>query len=178
MNNSEHNQSETLDNNIEENLITPQEETLDSTDIKNMVVDNETVIKELNNQIIRISADLANYRKQSDIDIINAKKQAKKQIVKDIIPFLTTLNLSFNFIPQNEETITFVETIKRSVEKLKTDLEGNKVEIITPNIGDDFDPEYMQALNSPEGDENTIKAVVSVGCKIDGQVISPANILL
>jgi molecular chaperone GrpE len=135
-------------------------------------------MSELENKLIRVSADAVNASKQSEIDIANAKKIAKKGLVKDILPFMTATVLSFAYIPENEEAKKFANTLKSSLEKLSKDLSSHGIEFIIPAIGDQFDAGIMQALNSPTTDEQLITNVASVGCRIDGQLISPASVLL
>ena len=144
------------------------------TEIEKLKLDNT----ELYNKMLRIAANSENEKKQSTIDLSNSKKAAKKAIVKNILPFLTTINLSFSFAPKNEETINFVKQLKSSLVKLNSDFESSEVQFILPNTGDSFDPNIMQALNPSTNSEPLVKSLASVGCIVDKQVIQPASVLL
>lgn len=135
-------------------------------------------VKELEDKLVRVYADAVNASKQAELDLANAKKNAKKGVVKDILPFLTALTLSLSFVPENPEAKKFVESLKSSANKLSADLNGHGIELIIPKIGDEFDPVIMQALNQPSSEDPKVINVASVGCKIDGQLIAPASVLI
>jgi molecular chaperone GrpE len=152
-------------------------------DVKNDPIigdDSNTLskLKEMEDKLIRVTADAVNASKQAELDLANAKKNAKKGVVKDILPFLTALTLSLAFVPENPEAKKFVESLKSSANKLATDLGGHGIELIIPKIGDEFDPSIMQALNQPSQEDPKVTNIASVGCKIDGQLISPASVLI
>jgi molecular chaperone GrpE len=150
--------------------------------LKTQLESSSIEIEDWKNKSIRISADLQNFQKQSELDQLQAKKIAKKSIVKNILPFLNTLNISFSYIPPSDDpkVITFTNTLKVSFEKLITELKQNNIDIITAQIGDEFNPDFMAILNSDFNSEDqiaTVKQVVSVGLKIDGQLIQPLSII-
>lgn len=127
----------------------------------------------------RISADLQNVNRQHELDIQQVKKQSKKYIVLSLSDFLNTMNLSFSFIPHSddEKVNKFMQTLKTSFESVIHDLSQQGVEVISPKPGDPFDAVTMSALN--EGTDSTnIAHVVTLGIKIDNQVVKPATVML
>jgi molecular chaperone GrpE (heat shock protein) len=129
----------------------------------------------------RLAADIQNLGKQQQFDISTAKKSAKKKTIAAVLNFLNTLNLAFSFAPQSSDSNIqkFVDTLKTSFEKVVADLKIEGIEIITPNIGDAFDPSYMSVLNGDSNVENpVVKQVVSLGLKIDDTLVQPAAVMI
>jgi molecular chaperone GrpE (heat shock protein) len=79
-------------------------------------------------------------------------------------------------VETDEKFLQYVNTLKSSLTKAQSELEAAGLKIVIPLAGDTFDPNTMQALNASE--KYTVAQVVSVGYAIDGQVISPAVIML
>jgi molecular chaperone GrpE len=166
---------------LNEIIIQNNNKQIESTNNKELEDENEQIkseIEDLKSKLIRIVADQANAAKQSELDIANTKKIAKKGLVKDLLPFLTSCVLSFDFVPEHEESQKFVNTLKKSLDKLVTDLDSHGVEVIIPQKGHNFDSVTMQALNTPNNDDPKILGVASVGVKIDKQVVVPASVLI
>jgi molecular chaperone GrpE len=134
------------------------------------------------NKALRTSADLQNFQKQTELDHLQTRKTVKKSTIQNLLPFLNTLNISFSYTPKTEDqaVVVFIETLKNTFNKLILDLKNSNIEILTANIGDIFDPNSMEILNSDfnsESGEAKVAQVVSVGLKIDNQLIQPLSII-
>jgi molecular chaperone GrpE (heat shock protein) len=138
-------------------------------------------IKEWENTAKRYAADLKNQANQHTLDILQTRKNTKKVALYPVLEFLNTLNLAFAFTPatEDEKVLKFISTLRNSFEKIKNDLKAQGYEIIEPKIGDNFDPETMNALNQHDSEDHpTVKHIVSLGCKIDGVVVTPAMAMI
>ena len=59
------------------------------------------------------------------------------------------------------------------------DLQMQSIEVLIPQVGDDFNPEFMQALNSPEEvSDAKVQNIVSLGLRIDNQIIQPTMVMI
>jgi molecular chaperone GrpE len=138
--------------------------------------------KDWQDKAFRCVADLENARKQNELDISQIKKNTKKYVVKPLLEFLNNQYLVFSFFQseENEQTKKSISTLQISFSKLISDLQMQGIEIILPEIGTEFNAETMQALNSPENlDETTIvKNIVSLGLKIDNQLVQPVMVMV
>ena len=67
--------------------------------------------------------------------------------------------------------------IAQIIDKLIINLGYQGIDVIIPKIGDEFDAEYMQGLNMPTGEHTHIANIVSLGLRIDSQVIQPAMVM-
>ena len=166
----------------------------DSDNIKNPEIEiNNDELEVLNNSLkielndwkeraTRLSAEISNLQKQHEIDIAGAKKSGKKTVSSQLLIFLNTLNLAFSFAPKTDDTKvnSFISTLKASFEKVLIDLKSSGVEIISPEPGQDFNPETMAVLDvAPEAESNPkVSRIAGLGYKVDGQIIQPASVLL
>jgi molecular chaperone GrpE len=169
---------ENLNEVIVEDIVVEENATLNTEELRQEIENLKLEIAETNNRMFRVAADAANASKQNLLEIDNSKKAAKKQVVKNLLPFLTTMVLSFAFVPDNEESKKFIKQLKNSLDKLNSDFDTSNVKFIIPKVGDEFNPNNMQALNGASDDEPKVKNVVSVGCIVDNQVIQPASVLI
>jgi molecular chaperone GrpE len=144
------------------------------------IVSLQNEVADWKNKSIRLAADLQNLDKQNELDTAQLKKKIKKNTVDSIFSFLNTLQLSFNYKPESndQQVNSFINTLQVSFDQVLNQLANQGIEIINVKPGDIFNPEFMTIL-SESGDGNTIvKQVVSVGLKIDNQIIQPASVMV
>jgi molecular chaperone GrpE len=161
----------------EEIVSEPEDAVLIAT-LKDELTNLKLELGSTSEKMFRIAADAQNSSKQNNLDLIDARKQAKKSLIKNIIPFLTTIVLSFSYSPENEESKKFLNQLKNALSRLNVDLQSSQITMIIPIIGEEFNPKTMQALNSSEEDIPLVKNIASVGCIVDEQVIQPASVLI
>jgi molecular chaperone GrpE len=138
----------------------------------------ENKLKDQEQKILRLYADIDNIHKQQVIEISGARKTGKRSIASSVVELINTINLSFSFVPSDadEKFVHYVSTLKTSLAKAQSELDAVGLTILIPAIGDEFDATTMQALNASE--KLKVAQVVSVGYSIDGQIIAPAVIML
>lgn len=129
---------------------------------------------------LRFAADNQNILKQHELDNQQVIKRTKKTILTLIMPFLTSMNLAFAMMPTSLDTNVnkYIDGLKSQLDKLTNDLKNAQVEIIIPTKGEEFNPITMTSLNSSEDEELTVKQVVGLGVRIDGQLIQAATVML
>jgi len=167
-----------------ESAVLAQQHTLtDNDDLTRLIEQLEAERDEWKDKAYRFGAEVQNLGKQAQLDIAQARKSSKKSVVSVVASFFNTLNLSFAYAPASEDPAvnTFVQMLRHSFEQAQRDLAGIGVEVIIPSIGDPFDPEFMEILN-PEAMSSDIqphvKQVVSIGLRIDGQLVQSASVMV
>lgn len=135
------------------------------------------------NQATRYAAEIQNQAKQFEFDLATAKKSSKKSIITLVIGFLNTLNLAFTYTPKTDDATVqkFVNTLRFSFDQMISDFKVSGVEIVIPKIDEDFNAETMSILNSDavnEDEHPKVKQVVSLGLKIDDQLVQPAAVMV
>lgn len=136
--------------------------------------------KEWQNKAFRYVADLENYKKHQELELAQAKKNTKKNTVKPLLEFLNNQYLSLNFIKDiaDEKSLKAFAAFNSSFEKIITEYKLHGIDLILPKVGDSFDPVIMQALAPTEDEDAKVKHVVSLGLKVDNQLIQPVMVVL
>jgi molecular chaperone GrpE len=148
--------------------------------VKVQLDSSKVEITDWKNKALRAIADMENSKKQQELDAIQTKKNVKKNLAKPILDFLNNQFLIITYLKDitDQKALTSLETLKISFDKLVADLKSQGIEVIIPKIGDEFNPEFMQGLNTTENNEAKVENIVSLGLRIDTQIISPAMIML
>ncbi|WP_120161063.1 nucleotide exchange factor GrpE [Mycoplasmopsis bovirhinis] len=122
------------------------------------------------------------YKNKFDLEKQEAKKYAIQSFAQDFaIPFsnfIAAIKAGEN--SQSSEVKNYIygfNIISRQFEEL---LNNNGIELIIPNLNDDFDPNTQEAVDFKESNdpENKILRVVRYGLLLNGRVITPASVLL
>ena len=140
-------------------------------------------IETLKAKNLRLLADIQNLLRQNQIDIERAKKTLKTEIALAMVDFVTSMHLAFTYLPDNldEKTRNFIRQLQLSLESSIKNLQSLNIELLIPKVGEPFNSEYMNAVNTPTDEASNlpaIKSVVTVGLKVDGQLVKPAQVLL
>jgi molecular chaperone GrpE len=148
--------------------------------VKIQLKSKEEESKDWQNKAFRYVADLENYKKHQELELAQAKKNTKKNTVKPLLEFLNNQYLSLNFIKDitDEKAQKAFAAFHSSFEKIIVEYKLHGVELILPVVGDKFDPVTMQALAPTEDEEATIKHIVSLGLRVDNQLIQPVMVVL
>jgi len=140
-------------------------------------------IETLKAKNLRLLADIQNLLRQNQIDIERAKKTLKTEIALAMVDFVTSMHLAFTYLPDNldDKTRDFIRQLQLSLESSIKNLQSLNIELLIPKVGEPFNSEYMNAVNTPTDEASNlpiIKSVVTVGLKVDGQLVKPAQVLL
>ncbi len=136
--------------------------------------------KDWQNKAFRYVADLENYKKHQELELAQAKKNTKKNAIKPLLEFLNNQYLSLNFIKDitDEKSLKAFTAFNSSFEKIIIEYKLQGVDLILPIAGESFDPVTMQALAPTSDEDAKVKYVVSLGLKIDNQLIQPVMVVL
>jgi len=122
----------------------------------------------------RLTADFANYRKQSDKRVMDAAATQSASLVRDLIPVLDACDSA---LVQDPESV--VGPIRSA---LIGELEKNGLELLAPGEDEPFDPEQHEAVmheDAPADSENDVPMVGEVfraGYTWKGRVVRPAMV--
>ncbi len=154
---------------LEANLVSKEE----------LINNQKEIIDTTNNKMIRVLADGENLKKHQEHENQQIKKNLKKSIAKNVLVYLNNQYLALNFLKEIEDdkTKSVLNTIKISFDSVVADLAKQNIEFIIPQVGQEFDPESMQAI-SKNTDDDKVTTIVSLGLKVDDQVIQPASVFI
>ena len=134
-----------------------------ATHIKKL--EEETLV--LKEQLARALADYKNLEKRFDEEKKEFVKYANKELLIRLIPALDTLFLAGKY--------TSDEGIRLTVKTVLDALKDVGVEKIGAE-GAEFNPEFMEAVDTGEGEENKVIEEVRPGFMLNGKVIRPAQV--
>lgn len=132
------------------------------------------------NEYYRAYADMQNLRKHIEADHREAIKYRAEGFVGELLPILDGFHMALNAKVSSEEMKNFLTGFEFIYRNLVNVLENEGVKEFSPNIGDEFDPSYMQAIETEvnEKDPNKIVKVVTKGYKLHEHLIRPAMVVV
>ncbi len=135
-------------------------------------------VKELTDKNLLSHAELVNYRKRKDEEMINTIKYANQDIIKDLIPLVDNFDRAVSVTNKSDEVNKFLDGFKIMHSALKDILKKYGVEEIN-RVGEVFDPMQEEALmteNNPDMDDDIVIEVLLKGYKLKDRVIRPASV--
>ena len=148
----------------------------------------EEQIAALNDQILRLLAELENTRRRAERDHADALKYGAMALARDIVGAvddlqrgLQAINQAVNDMPpeeQNDTLTMLLEGVQATERNLLAGLSRHKVTPINPK-GEKFDPNLHEALfETPDSGQpnGTIIEVVETGYMIGERLLRPAKV--
>jgi molecular chaperone GrpE len=165
-------------------LIDEQNQKISELEVKikeqeNQINEQKESLETTTQKMIRTLADSENLKKHQELENQQVRKALKKSIAKNLLEFLNNQYLTLNFLKEVEDdkTKSSLNTLKISFDTIVKDLAKQSIEFIIPEVGGEFDPELMQAI-SKTTDHDKVVTIVTLGLKVDGQVIQPASVII
>lgn len=162
-----------------EGAVPPAQESV--ADEKQVLTDalaaKETEAKENYDRYVRAVAELENYKKRAARDKADTIKYGKEEIIKDILPFLDSLDRALEHADTSDAK-TFKEGLALMQDQLLCCLKRHGVERIEC-AGANFDPNVHEALMQVESDEHDNNQIVSEmekGYLLNGRLIRPSRV--
>jgi molecular chaperone GrpE len=127
----------------------------------------------------RARADLLNYKKEEIERIEEILKYAGEELILKILPILDNFNFAEKEIPEELKNNEDVKGILQLKKQLLDFLKKEGVEEIKIKLGEKFDPNFMEAVETVEKADcqpGSIVEEVRKGYKLHGKVIRPAKV--
>jgi molecular chaperone GrpE len=144
----------------------------------------ETLKNELANaqeQVLRISAEMQNFRRRSQQDIEKAHKFALEKFVVDLLPVADSLERSLEAANNQQGNFeTIAEGVELTLKALVDALKRHQVDSVFPQ-GEPFDPQLHQAMSmvaDPNVEPNTVINVFQRGYTLNGRLVRPAMVVV
>ena len=132
---------------------------------------------------LRLQAEIENIRKRSVNDVSNARKFAIESFATNLLSVTDSLETALNTEDQTFEQLK--AGVELTLKQLKQAFERADIEVVQPEIGEKFDPNWHQAVSTKpiddieeELDSGVIFEVLQKGYKISGRVIRPAVVIV
>jgi molecular chaperone GrpE len=137
----------------------------------------EKEAKENYDRYLRAVAELDNYRKRAARDKADIIKYGKEDLVKDILPFLDSLDRALTHADASD-ALAFKSGIALIQDQLLGCLKKHGVEKIE-SVGADFDPNFHEALmqmDSADHQDNQVVSEMEKGYLLNGRLIRPSRV--
>ena len=123
---------------------------------------------------------MQNLRKQIEADHHNAMKYRIEGFVADLLPILDSFHIALQNEASSQEMKNFLTGFEYIYKNLVSVLDNEGVKEIEPKVGDEFDPNIMQALETKvdENNPNKVLKVVTKGYKLHERLIRPSMVVV
>ncbi len=157
-----------------------QAETIYPEKLKEALAAKEKEAVENHDRYLRAVADLENFKKRAARDKADILKYGKEDLIKDILPFLDSLDRALAHAENTEssDVQSFKSGIALIQDQLLCCLKKHGVERID-SVGEDFDPNVHEALmqmDSAEHQDNQIVSEMEKGYLLNGRLIRPSRV--
>ncbi len=125
----------------------------------------------------RAEADLANFRRRSEQERADLARFGNANLIRKILPVLDDFERAINSIPEDDQSLAWVDGIKLIDRKLRTILEQEGVSNIEA-LGREFDPHFHEAVmhEGGEGDTDMVVQELQKGYRLHDRVLRPAMV--
>ena len=151
-------------------------EAVTDEDLEYQIADLEGQVEQLRDQLLRRQAELINFRKRVEREKAELGTLAQAGVLQKLLPVIDDFERAL--VSDTEDAQAYrqgVELILRSMEGV---LSGMGVERLEP-LGEDFDPEYHEAIARVETEDFTEGQVVEVflpGYRVRDRLLRPARV--
>lgn len=139
-----------------------------------------TRMADLQDQALRISAEMQNVRRRAERDVENAHKYALEKFSTDLLPVVDSLERGLQAAGGDESTLAVREGVELTLRILTDVLRKHGLETVE-STGQPFNPslhEAMSMIPSAEHAPNTVMAVLQKGYTLNGRLVRPAMVMV
>lgn len=147
------------------------------SELKEALAQKEKEVKDNYERYLRAMAELDNFKKRSARDKADIIKYGKEDVIKDLLPFLDSLDRALEHADSNDAQ-AFKSGIALIQDQLLCCLKKHGVEKIE-SVGTAFDPNFHEALmqmNSADHQDNQIVSEMEKGYLLNGRLIRPSRV--
>lgn len=134
---------------------------------------------------LRTKADMENLRRRTEKDVSNAHKYGVEKMANELLPVKDTMEMgvlaAIEVGIEGESMDKIREGMELTLKMMNDAMTKMGIEEVASEIGDDFDPDYHQAMSMQEIEgkkSNTIVAVMQKGYLLNARLLRPAMVMV
>ncbi|QFT64926.1 molecular chaperone GrpE [Roseivivax halotolerans] len=136
---------------------------------------------EYRDKFMRALADAENARKRSDRDRREAEQYGSTRLARDLLPVYDNLQRALAAANEEQKQISaaLLEGVELTLKELLSVFKKHGIEVITPAVGDRFDPKIHEAMFEaplPETKAGDIIQVSAEGFMLYDRLLRPAQV--
>ena len=165
-----------------------QNEELDSVNTDKELPDQTSEVDELKKladenwgKVLRLQAELDNFRKRTLKDIESASKGSIERVFQEILPIMDSFELGIKVATSTKEGVeTFIEGQTATFKLFQSVLDKFLIETINPE-NMKYDPELHEVISMQDSDEiesGYIIEVIQKGYRLKNRLLRPARVIV
>ncbi|RKF13364.1 nucleotide exchange factor GrpE [Roseovarius spongiae] len=132
-------------------------------------------------KFMRALADAENVRKRADRDRREAEHYGGTKLARDLLPVYDNLKRALDSVNDDQKTASpgLIEGIELTLRELINVFNRHGIQIVSPEIGDKFDPEHHEAMFEaplPGTKAGEIIQVSAEGFMLHDRILRPAQV--
>lgn len=136
---------------------------------------------EMREKFMRALADAENSRKRADRDRKEAEMYGSTRLARDLLPVYDNLSRALQAIPEDsrDASAALIEGVELTLRELTNVMAKHGMTTITPELGDQFDPQLHQAMFEaplPGTKAGQIIQVATEGFMLYDRLLRPAQV--
>jgi len=136
---------------------------------------------EMRDRYMRALADAENARKRGDRDRREAEQYGSTRLARDLLPVYDNLKRALTAVPDELKTqaAALTEGVELTLRELTSVMTKHGVKPITPQIGDTFDAQTMEAMFEAPLPGTKVGAIIQVmteGFMLHDRLLRPAQV--
>ena len=165
-------ESEALEAELEDSLKDVEAEIDPDADGDGEVSEVEAQLAERTEDLQRVSAEYANYRRRTERERSQIANDAKAKVITELLPLIDDLELARQHGDLEDGPLkAFSDNLQAVLQRQKTQAFGAE--------GDAFDPEIHEAVQDlSQGDEKVIGTVLRKGYRVGDRLIRNAMVII
>lgn len=136
---------------------------------------------DLTNKLMRLQADFDNFRKRSLAGRAEAREEARREVLLDLLPIYDNFLRAMDHAAEVEDYGSLRGGIEGIMQQMHEFFKRQNLVAISSEPGVDFDPNLHEAVGMVPGDadsQNTVAQEVQKGFVLNGSVLRPARVLV
>ena len=136
---------------------------------------------ELRDRFMRALADAENARKRSEKDRREAENYGGSKLARDMLPVYDNMKRALEAASEEQKQVAaaLIEGIELTMRELRNVFAKHGVQVITPQVGDRFDPQMHQAMFEAPVPGTTAGEIIQVsaeGFLLHDRLLRPAQV--
>ena len=167
--------------NEEELIDIDSPEALEDPSIEERITELEAERDELKDKWMRALADAENARKRSERDRREAEQYGGSRLARDLLPVFDNMKRAIEAIPEEnrEANKAVIEGVELTMRELLSVFRKHGIEVISPEVGDKFDPSMHEAMFEAPVPGTTAGEIIQVsadGFMLHERLLRPAKV--
>lgn len=124
-------------------------------------------------------ADVQNLRKEIQRDNQSLLEYRAMPFIEKLVPFMNSMDMAFKSEPKDPAVKSWIDGIHMAYKQLWQVMAEEGLTEIDPKLGDEFDPAWMQSMQTVDGEkDDAVAQVFMKGYKLKNRLISPAMVVV